>query len=104
MSVHELSEKLDRVGIPYIGVNSRRIIFYDSATPQQKLQGQAIFDAHDFRQRKPRPLLAIMTDIQALSANDQRKLQLADLAQFLIDNPRFAERLNIPISGDEPEE
>jgi len=53
--------------------------------------------------RKPRPLSAIVADIQGLSTADDTKLDLAIKAEFLRSHPRFARKLNIPIDGDEPE-
>lgn len=88
---------------------SNRIIRLDWPNGTAPTQGQrngadAIIQAFDFRPRRPRGLAAIAVDIRALSNSDKQRLQEAALADFLQNNPRFANRLNINISGDKPEE
>jgi len=52
--------------------------------------------------RKARRLADVLADVQALGAADRNKLLAAVCAAFLIDRPKFARALNIPIDGDQP--
>lgn len=97
---------LQASGIPIHGVSgeglSARIDFKSAATAQQRIDAIAMRDSFDWTPRRQKGIAALSTEINALSAQDQRKLLLAVQADFLRKNPRFARRLNINLDGDEP--
>lgn len=106
-----LDAALKAAGIPIHGVSVNhkttprtvRVDYAAGATLQQRVDGQAVVDAFDWTQRKPKAQAALLTAIQSLSAADRNKLLAAMAAEFLRENPDFARRLGIALDGDEPE-
>lgn len=51
--------------------------------------------------RKARPVATLITELQALTAAEKTKLNLAIQAAFLQEHPQFAKTLGLNIVGDE---
>ncbi len=99
-----LTEQIADTGIPVHGVSIGppiRVDFKPEATDQQRQQAASIVAGFDTRPRKPRPLAALIADIEALTVIQRNKLLVVMAAKFLQDYPRAARKLGIALDGDE---
>lgn len=74
-----------------------------SATLEQRQAGEAALAGVDRRPRRRRAALAILADLNALTAAQRLALFARWLAQAASDDPRLLRRLGHAIDGDEPD-
>ncbi len=82
--------------------NTVQLVFADEATPQQRVQAQAIVDGFDKRERRPRSYADLLAFINGLSATDRNRLLALSIARMLREEPDIARRiLGMDLDGDE---
>lgn len=97
-----LLDLLDASSIPYTSVVMdtsgdapvATVVYSESATAQQIIDGNAIKDAFDWRARRPLPTATVRsTLLNALTQTDRTNLLVAILAEYLLTDPRRAAKL-----------
>lgn len=81
------------------------VTFLDTATDAQKIQALFLANNFDIRQRRPRSVVDIYADLQALTNVQKLNVCLASSAYLLSTNPEFATAIkrafNLDITTDE---
>lgn len=118
-----LLQELTSQGLPVVGVAlvnavhdtvdpatfhtvSGRLVRLDWPAPptvQQQSSAQAVMNAFDVRDRRPRSRSSLRADFQALSVSDRNRLIMEAVVDLLLRDPRVGQQLNIAINGDEPD-
>src|SRR4051812_48235498 len=106
--VSRLTDALVTAGFPIMGVldngdGTFTLSFTGGATQLQQTQANAFVLTYVDNPRRPRSIAAILTDLQALTTAQQNKIIAICCAYIIQQNPDFAAKVNVVLSGDQPD-
>jgi len=102
MDIFVAHHKLDALGIPVLGVYADgRIDFAPEATAQQKDEATNLLrELIDAKPMERKTTTEVSVEIALLTREDRDSLINLMLAQFLVDQPHLAEKLQLPVKSE----